>query len=378
MPPLLLWLALLLRPCPGPAVPSPGGPPQCVSSAADIGVERPGRWVGGGYAHGGHFARAPDRARWLAEACPVQQRVFACYRHKELQSLAQTAEARHFQPAGCSFRPFHPLAFLKAIAGRNLFFCCDSVSQQFFEAVVCSLHGATPAKYRVHWWDMRGKFGPDACGLRRGKHCHLSAATVSYPAYNASVSVKGTYLEDGFLAGKPHGHNTPEEYFSQGGLATPQDVAVLNFGLHFTDPAVYRSLLADFFSKYAALPAAVRPALLWAETGPQHFNTSHAPRGPGVAVGQWVPGTTGPCVPYADMVEAHAADYHNRIAEELCQAHRVPILRVMEASKTEWRFHTGQQIRNGRRGGYDCTHFCQPSAVFFHWRELLRNALAVL
>eukprot|EP00667_Euglena_gracilis_P015599 EG_transcript_16240 len=297
----------------------------------------------------------------MAQACPVQQRAFSCYRHPEVWQRAYEAEHRHFVPDACAFRKYSPATFLQAIAGRHLFFCCDSVAQQFFVAVVCSLHGTTAASYRIKWDPLHRKYGMDTCPVKSGHHCHLSAATASYPEYNASISVKGTHLHE--LDHKAHAANPPQDYFEKGNLRSPRDVLLLNFGLHFNNPDVYRTLLQNFVGKYAALSPTTRPFLLWVECSPQHFNASGSAK-EDLAMGQWRPHVPSLCSPYADPLGAHQTDFKNRFAEQLCAAHNVSVLRVAAASIWQWDAHVGLQFVD-RKYTYDCTHFCQPSGVFF-------------
>eukprot|EP00667_Euglena_gracilis_P015174 EG_transcript_15779 len=370
---VLCVLALLFVHRVGPA----SSASWCMQSPEDISVERPGRWVNGSYAHPGHFARSPDPAEWFATACPVQQRVFSCYRHASGGERPWAVEHRLFVPDGCALHAFHPEAFLRAIANRRVLFCCDSAAQQFFEAVVCSLHNVTPAAYQIDWSPVQHRFGTEACPLPTNQHCHLNSATVSYPAFNASLSVLGTHLHK--LNRKWHGYNLPQEYFAAGRLQTPRDVLVLNFGLHFGNNRGFDGLLKGFLSAYSTIAPTSRPFLLWSECIPQHFNTVKFANGSNLSVGQWVPDIPQDqqaCTPYPDVAEARRADYKNRVAERLCAAHRVAVLRTAEASRWAWDAHIGLRFFDGRNAT-DCTHFCQPSAVFLHWRELLYNALLV-
>eukprot|EP00667_Euglena_gracilis_P023725 EG_transcript_26916 len=172
----------------------------CVQSKADISVERRGHWVSGRPAHRGNFSRALGRTEWIATACPVQQRVFACHRYSKARPRAFAVEHRRFVPDDCAFHQFSPLVFLQAIANRRLLFCCDSISQQFFEAVVCSVHGTTRAVYDIKWLLGTGRFGPDACGEPDGRHCHLGSAIVSWLARAKGPKNRGESGHDGAAA----------------------------------------------------------------------------------------------------------------------------------------------------------------------------------
>lgn len=81
-----------------------------------------------------------------------------------------------------------------------------------------------------------------------------------------------------------------------------------------------------------------------------------------------------------DHAAAHGVDFRNRLAEAVFLPLGVPLLRVANATRSEWRAHVGLQFRadNEHQQQSDCTHYCSPSGALMLWRELLYNALLVL
>jgi len=75
---------------------------------------------------------------------------------------------------------------------------------------------------------------------------------------------------------------------------------------------------------------------------------------------------------------AESNDFRNRIPETYFIPIGLPILRIAKASMVEWDAHIGLQIRIDRKDIRDCTHYCQPSGILYHWREILYNLLLVL
>jgi len=162
-------------------------------------------------------------------ACPVQSKIFSCYLRSYFRGIE--TENRKFIPMECRLSPFIPRLFLELVRNRNLVFSTDSISMQFYEMIVCSLHGITENNYNIEWRDRSKLYGFNYCAPG-GKHCHLSKSTVRYPYFNASLSLLLTHW------GNNHGDHTLQHYINSYNM-TNKDILILNFGLHFSNAEQY-------------------------------------------------------------------------------------------------------------------------------------------
>ncbi|CAM9118127.1 unnamed protein product, partial [Phaeothamnion confervicola] len=268
---------------------------------------------------------------------------------------------RRFVSDDCEMAEFDPLWFLSLIKGQEVVLLGDSLTMQFFVALVCSLHGAAPtaARYKIDWAGIADRFGANDCPADN-VHCYVGGGTVFYPDYNASITlyqfpnwVPSYSLAQHFEPGKP----------GRG------DIIVINFGLHYDNPEKLEADVLRLAKEYSDIPVEDRPFLLWRETSPQHFGSD----------GFYTDPTT-KCAPTTGLTDpAHVRHFRVDVPDRIFPSYKVPILRTYKAGSTEWWTHVGKQVDrvDGEAGRHDCTHFCEPSGVILHWRELFFNALLV-
>ena len=89
----------------------------------------------------------------------------------------------------------------------------------------------------------------------------------------------------------------------------------------------------------------------------------------------------GTCVP-TNLTgdEWHQNDWRNRMAEKIMMNRSIPILRIADSTVNNWDSHIGIHQINFAKNvtELDCTHFCHPSGVMYHWRSLLYNLIATI
>jgi len=164
------------------------------------------------------------------------------------------------------------------------------------------------------------------------------------------------------------------------------DVVLLNWGLHYQKMDEYsRDLNAAFqvLNEYAAKPG---KAVLFQETGAQHFKASD-PRG--YNTGEWEYRDKSAdqqcsCQPTEDF----NVNARNRALMEVLGSGRYPHLRMVpfyNLTRPRWRWHFGNCTQRPNGWNYytccDCTHFCySPSMWGAHLHNLvlgLRSAVGL-
>lgn len=160
------------------------------------------------------------------------------------------------------------------------------------------------------------------------------------------------------------------------------DILLINFGLHFPKNIQrYKHLihrLADEYSVLIRNSSSNVPKVIWRETSAQNFkNENKKSDFSGYFVSKASTNTCGPIKDH-NYAMAFKQDVRNRIADQIFGKAGIPIMRVNNASLPEWFQHVGYQNRTDMDGIEDCTHYCQPSGVFYHWREVFFNIINVL
>eukprot|EP01040_Poterioochromonas_malhamensis_P013947 gene13947-15399_t len=333
----------------------------CYSSFHDISTrEILGSWVKGSfYDHQGVFAHERNMSEWWEHACPAQSRIWTCRQHdaNETSGHGYEAYSQRFVPSNCALRSFDPLEFMDMLRNRQLAMIGDSITLQFFTMVVCSLHGTMTAQYHLTWKDVSYAFGPEVC--RGVEHCHLSSSSVFYPDYNTTITIHFEYSSHSLLV-----------YYQQLRL-TSNDIVLMNRGLHLGNPFAMQKQVQNLFNEYLNIPESQQPMLIWRESSPQHFDT---PNGFYNKSSLYFP-----CHAYYDVTKAYVEDFHNRVVDQMFTYYKhVPIMRVWNVSSIASDHHVSLQHRIDEPGGYDCTHFCENSGVYYHWREILYNILPLV
>jgi hypothetical protein len=174
------------------------------------------------------------------------------------------------------------------------------------------------------------------------------------------------------------------------GIAGAGSTFVLNEGLWYPPEQRAAQLAAATRALSSAMGDPERPMgalarggqlrVFWRETSPQAF--------PGEADGSWNHSKKGWYHRQASGCEAVRKARRPPGAERLLddlEASGVPVLRVWEASVTQWDAHLGDiggrlkhagSTGDGIHRGVDCTHYCEPSGVLEAWVDLLLLAIA--
>eukprot|EP01040_Poterioochromonas_malhamensis_P013946 gene13946-15398_t len=333
----------------------------CYSSFYDISSrEILGSWVKGSfYDHLGVFAHERNMSEWWEHACPAQSRIWTCRQHdaNETSGHGYEAYSQRFVPNNCALRSFDPLEFMNMLRNRQLAMIGDSITLQFFTMVVCSLHGAVAADYHLNWTPLTHIFGPDDCP--DVVHCHLGGSSVYYPHFNTTITLSLEYLHHPFL------------FFHQQLRLTSNDIVLFNRGIHVHEAKIMHEEVKSFFDEYLKLPETHQPMLIWRESSPQHFDTPN---------GHYNKSRLHfPCHPYNNFAKAYVKDFRNRVVDQILTYHKhIPIMRVWNVSSIAGDHHVSLQHRIDEPGGYDCTHFCENSGVYYYWREVLYNILPLV
>ena len=179
------------------------------------------------------------------------------------------------------------------------------------------------------------------------------------------------------------------------GAIVAEDVAVLNFGLHFTSSRTSLEQEAHRLAAWArAHPQELGgPRLVWRETSAQHpglhedfepeggkqeqrdamfwFNAFRKTIDPAHTL------SASPCVAHEE--EATSTNKFNDVTGAILR-HTMPILRAWELSRADWRTHLGTTTNRAAKVVQDCSHFCldtspSPRAWTIELLRLLAHGL---
>ena len=335
---------------------------RCYDRIEDISKELEGKWLKDSQSkiatYPGHFGRTENRTLWEILACPAEMALFSCYLNTYLEGA--NAEISRWQSSSCILDSFRPVSFLELLRNKRLMFCGDSLQMQFFQSIICSVHGTGIQEYNLSWINISHIYGPNLFHLDRD-----IVNSVYYPAYNATIllyipPVHEHHYETNFLL----------QYIELGQL-TLNDVLVVNFGVGLKN---IESAVLSLAKQHSELESTNRPWLIWREVSIQHFQNTNK----SVPLGYYNGSNNNlPCLTRIDRNRAYEEDYRNRFAERVMLQHNITILRTSTALYDAMNMHSTKQWQVGSSRFYDCTHYCMPSGVFYHWRDLLFNALRV-
>ncbi|KAK9816555.1 hypothetical protein WJX72_001866 [[Myrmecia] bisecta] len=168
------------------------------------------------------------------------------------------------------------------------------------------------------------------------------------------------------------------------GLAKPEDVMVVNFGLHHREEAAYVELLQRFVQQYEQNKARF-PNIIWKDTAPQHFKTQTGlhEKGLGQPPFECAPIANVSIQPDHVLTASHAGQeavlrgsWRNELANELIRNAGMPIIEGWNETVPLWEYHRDNVLR-----GYECGHYCHPSASevwVFQLYETLKAHIAPL
>jgi len=237
---------------------------------------------------------------------------------------------------------FSAKRLLSQLAGRTLLLLGDSVSEQHFHSIACTLLGAanhtSPPPQPV-----RPSASSIASEIWKTRSCLVFAHEVLL-CYVTAGKANELHSPPWILAGR----------LRQALL--PSDVVLLNVGLHFSESAAakqYEQLAGPLMRSSRAVDAKP-PLVIYRETSPQHFSGGAYP-----PVDTSVRG----CVPLPSRVEAAPRrNRYNEAINPLAAHDGVPVLRIWQSSSLMHGEHLSPPD--------DCTHWILPG-VPDHWTEEL-------
>ena len=164
------------------------------------------------------------------------------------------------------------------------------------------------------------------------------------------------------------------------------NVIVINWGLHYHDMDQYRKDLHTAFALFEAHAAKPGNAVLFRETGAQHFKAQDH-HGAGLlrsSSGEWErrdPSTDKHCS--CAPIEDYGVNRQNGVLHEVVKSGLYPHVRVLpfyELTRPRWRWHFGNCTHRPNGWNYDtccdCTHFCYTPGMWRAHLYDLKHALA--
>uniref|UniRef100_A0A7S3X3Q8 Uncharacterized protein n=2 Tax=Emiliania huxleyi TaxID=2903 RepID=A0A7S3X3Q8_EMIHU len=237
----------------------------------------------------------------------------------------------------------------------------DSVMEQFYNALQCfarkeELELPLPAAFeadlerqRPLWMVGKRKMAPKLPVQTRGGMRMLFSRAIKYESEDLTAA-----------------------------MAT-SNVLVINWGLHYHKMDQYREDLHAAFFRLNEHAAKQGNAVLFRETGAQHFKTSDK-RGYG-GHGEWErrdKSTDAHCS--CAPIEDFGVNRQNGVLHEVLGTGRYPHVRILPfygLTRPRWRWHFGNCTHRPDRWNYDtccdCTHFCYSPGM---WRAHLHDLVS--
>lgn len=308
-----------------------------------------------------------------SQSCPTQPLFYSCYYRDSKRSTirnssengvhghAEAAENTVWIPSNQEqCLQLYPRDFLKILYNRTLLVYGDSVSTSIFGTLVCSLYKTVPFSEKK--WYSYSPFLAFADGHLFIKHAKLRLEQRYVSKFDAK-----------------HLKSTLTKLDLQ-----PNDVVILNVGLHFNDQVFYKSTLRDVFDVFVQLNKTrnYMPQILFLSTTPQHFETSTGYVNQTVLENQKLrranlkepqlnhTETRHECgienqskLSNSQIIETmREGDWRNIIAQQELETYNsnINIQRAHYVSYAEPLYLQSQ----AHIGEGDCTHYCIPSGVF--------------
>ena len=205
----------------------------------------------------------------------------------------------------------------------NITFIGDSLSAQHFNSISCSLWSKCRS-LKLYSRNI-GKTTMLSCREVCGSHvCMQSAGTNRNNQHSTAF-----YLN---------------QFRSLGGFQ------IYNEGIWWKG-TVARQKALDFLSVFKTLPREAQRRVVWRETAPQHFSTKD-----GTFTSNWYRHER--CQPLIQNTNPW-----EKLTQEMEQE-KCNVLRVWDLSASMWAEHLANKTQHTRsKGGFDCTHFCEPGVV---------------
>lgn len=299
--------------------------------------------------------------------------------------MVKTLVKRRWVSADESCRHFQAKEFLSTLQDRELHMFGDSVTFQVFKSLACSLNlPELRMQSIVHWAYYQGGtaeldtpyFNYKTCPLGK-MHCHIlkdeegfDTGTVYFPTYNATI--KFIWID----------HYYKGLLWIIKSRQSKDDIALVNFGLHFNDEGAFSENVNVFKSDLMNLTSAVgddHPHLFFLETAPQHFPT------PGASFHgyYWANTADSWCDPEAILDEERQYthyDWRNIIPRKELVDEDIHIIKIARELYSQHDAHIGSSatelvgaVRNYHLA--DCTHWTAPSGVFQYISTIIYNSI---
>lgn len=251
---------------------------------------------------------------------------------------------------------------VRLLKGRTLLVMGDSVMEQFYNTLQCflkreRLEVPTDAAFR-QWVDQTAPLW--RMGKRKKPPKLPVMAVGGFRMLYARVT---TYQPDEVAA-----------------AVAVADVVLINWGLHYQKMEVYRRELAAAFDVMDAHAAKPGKAVLFQETGAQHFKASD---GRGYATGEWEArdkSTDKLCT--CKPVEDFNVNARNGVLQQVVASGSYPHVRQVpfyELTRPRWRWHFGNCTHRPNGWNYDtccdCTHFCYSPGMWHAHIHTLKSVL---
>lgn len=160
------------------------------------------------------------------------------------------------------------------------------------------------------------------------------------------------------------------------------DVIVINWGLHYQKMSEYREQLAAAFEKLEAHAKQPGKAVLFQETGAQHFKASD--RRGYRSTGEFeTRDKSADANCQCQPIEDFNVNVRNEVLNEVLQTGKYPHVRLLpfyKLTRPRWRWHFGNCTARPNGWNYytccDCTHFCfAPGMWHAHLHSLKEQLL---
>ena len=392
----------------------------CFTDQTDFAAPLIGDWVDSaellqraGSMYGWHAGLSPNASfdaaganKWRAGACFAETAAFSCAYHGIFHSSRATnAAQRRFSPRSCRLLPLRPRAFATQYANTSFYFWGDSLARQAFISFVCNLQSIVVSS-DIRWslrYNNRGPIEPWGgsrfCPWPDGRHCHFTQASVTLEN-GITVHHEGSELRPSVALRRVETEPLDQRH-----------VIIATHGTHFTTrnaahlPGFMRSTMS-WWNRTVARVTQELPVLtgtaghvnkrvrfIWRESAPAHFSS---------ATGEYEGEPTG-CgctpglhriVPAQNHIALDAISAYNKAARTSGFGGNVDVLRMYEATLSQWDAHVQHTFRHQARTGawsnssscpilssvenrvevFDCLHFC-VAGVPDAWNQVLYTML---
>lgn len=314
----------------------------------------PGKWIdlGDGHQMDFQFSRTSayiNPKEYIDQACRAEVVIHNGYSLG--YDLAHRLESRMWVADDPSCRPLNRSLFVEALSNRHVLLFGDSVMHEVWSFLVCWLDGHNASSSPVEFINMVREINPARCP-DFVDYCSVISGNAMSKTNRFSLD---TQLFD------IHIHTTSAFLFHMRKMR-PEDVVVMNWGLHFHLPAQLKEHLISIRKGIEML--ANPPHFLYLETVQPHFPSPHGyyeeARG------------KNHCIPLANITLAAEQDWRNIIAHQVfAKSKHVKMVRIVDALRSEWDAHSARV----KDDTMDCVHLVMFSGAMEFVARSIFNAI---